>query len=239
MIVESLAQYSALMVMEQEYGKEHMQRFLKYELDRYLSSRGGELLEELPLMLVENQPYIHYRKGSVNLYALKDYIGEEAVNRALSRFLDEYAFKPAPYPTARHLIANFREEAPEEYRDIITDLFEKIVLYDLRVADSSVKTLGEGQFEVTIDVAARKFEADGEGRETAVPVDGLFDIAVLGEELGESKIPEVLYMEKHRVTGEAQTFTILVSKQPVFVGIDPYNKMIDRNPEDNKVKVGG
>jgi ABC-type transport system involved in multi-copper enzyme maturation permease subunit len=239
MIVESLAQYSALMVMEQEYGKEHMQRFLKYELDRYLSDRGGELLEELPLMLVENQPYIHYRKGSVNLYALKDYIGEEAVNRALSRFLDEYAFEPAPYPTARHLIANFRDEAPEEYQDIITDLFEKIVLYDLRVADSSVVSLDDGQFEVVIDVAVKKFEADGEGQETPVPVDGLFDIAVLGQELGENNIPEVLYMQKHRVNSETDTFTVRVNKQPVFVGIDPYNKMIDRNPEDNKVKVGG
>lgn len=29
MIVESLAQYSALMVMEKEYGREHMRRFLK------------------------------------------------------------------------------------------------------------------------------------------------------------------------------------------------------------------
>lgn len=36
-----------------------------YELDNYLRSRGGEVLEELPLNRVENQGYIHYRKGSV------------------------------------------------------------------------------------------------------------------------------------------------------------------------------
>ncbi len=34
---ESLSQYSALMVMEKEYGKDKMRKFLKYELDRYLS----------------------------------------------------------------------------------------------------------------------------------------------------------------------------------------------------------
>ncbi|MEO7252341.1 MAG: hypothetical protein ABIW30_07025, partial [Arenimonas sp.] len=55
---ESLAQYSALMVMEKEYGRAKMHRFLKYELDNYLSGRGGELVEELPLFRVENQPYI-------------------------------------------------------------------------------------------------------------------------------------------------------------------------------------
>ncbi|HET8819530.1 MAG TPA: ABC transporter permease subunit, partial [Xanthomonadaceae bacterium] len=62
MLSESLSQYSALMVLEQEYGREHMRKFLKYELDRYLSGRGGESVEELPLYRVENQQYIHYRK---------------------------------------------------------------------------------------------------------------------------------------------------------------------------------
>ena len=36
LLVESLAQYSALMVMEQMYGPEQIRKFLKYELDRYL-----------------------------------------------------------------------------------------------------------------------------------------------------------------------------------------------------------
>ena len=54
-----------------------MRKFLKYELDRYLSGRSGEVVEEMPLALVENQPYIHYRKGSVVMYALKDYLGED------------------------------------------------------------------------------------------------------------------------------------------------------------------
>ncbi len=239
MIVESLAQYSALMVMEQEYGKEHMQRFLKYELDRYLSDRGGELLEELPLMLVENQPYIHYRKGSVNLYALKDYVGEAAVNRALSRFLAEFAFKGAPYPTTRNLLGYFREEAPEEYQAVISDLFEKIVLFDLAVEDASYIEAADGSFDVTLNISAKKFEADGEGKETVIPVDGYFDIAVLGEEEGESRIPKLLYMEKYRVDQGTQTFSVRVDERPASVGIDPYHKMIDRNPDNNLFPLDG
>ncbi|MFH1175987.1 MAG: hypothetical protein V1750_01175, partial [Acidobacteriota bacterium] len=66
---ESLSQYSALMVMEKEYGPEKMRRFLKYELDNYLRSRGTELVEEMPLQLVENQGYIHYRRRSCGLTA--------------------------------------------------------------------------------------------------------------------------------------------------------------------------
>jgi aminopeptidase N len=71
LLSETLAQYSALLVMERLYGKEQMRRFLKYELDRYLRSRGGEVVEELPLARVENQQYIHYQKGSLVLYWLK------------------------------------------------------------------------------------------------------------------------------------------------------------------------
>jgi len=238
MIVETLAQYSALMVMEKEYGTDHMRRFLRYELDRYLGDRGGELLEELPLMLVENQPYIHYRKGSLALYALKDYIGEDAVNRALRKFIDDYAFKGPPYPTTKHLIANIRAEATPAYQNLITDLFGKIILYDLKVADSSVKELPDGQYEVTIDVTAKKFEADGEGRQTEIPLDGSFDIAVLGEKQGESKVPEVLYLQKYFINENSKQFTMVVNKQPVSVGIDPFNKLVDRNPSDNTAKVG-
>ena len=81
MLVETLAQYSALMVMKQKYGAAKMQRFLHYELDRYLLGRGTEQKKELPLSRVENQPYIHYHKGSLVMYALQDYIGEDKVNQ--------------------------------------------------------------------------------------------------------------------------------------------------------------
>jgi aminopeptidase N len=125
-LVETLAQYSALMVMEHEYGPQKMRRFLKYELDSYLKNRGGELIEELPLRLVEDQPYVHYRKGSLAMYALKDAIGEDAVNRALRKILDRYAFKATPFPMSGDLIDAFRAEAPADKQAFITALFDKI-----------------------------------------------------------------------------------------------------------------
>jgi ABC-type transport system involved in multi-copper enzyme maturation permease subunit len=83
---ESLAQYSALMVMEKEYGRDIMRKFLRYEMDNYLRSRGRERLKEQPLVTVEaQQGYIHYRKASVVLYYLKEMIGEQAVNRGCAK----------------------------------------------------------------------------------------------------------------------------------------------------------
>ena len=108
MLSETLAQYSAAMVMKHMYGPDMMRKFLKFELDSYLRSRGGDILEEQPLERVENQPYIHYRKGSLVMYRLQDEIGEDAVNRALRHLLHDYAFKGPPYPTSAELVKDIR-----------------------------------------------------------------------------------------------------------------------------------
>ena len=104
MLSETLAQYSALMLMKREYGEHQVRRFLRYELDRYLRGRGGELIEELPLMRVENQAYIHYSKGSLIFYRLREEIGEEALNRALANFIRDKAFQQPPYTTTLEML---------------------------------------------------------------------------------------------------------------------------------------
>src|SRR5471032_2110310 len=139
MLVETFAQYSALIMMEQKYGKDQVRRFLKYELDRYLRSRGGAVLEELPLNRVENQDYIYYRKGSVAMYWAKEALGEDVVNRALRKMLVQYAFKGAPYPKTTDFLAYLRAEAGPQNDALITDLFEKITLLDLKASNATAK----------------------------------------------------------------------------------------------------
>jgi len=234
-MVETLAQYSALMVMEHEFGPHKMRRFLKYELDNYLQGRGGELIEELPLKLVENQPYVHYRKGSMAMYALKDAIGEDQVNLALRRFLEKFGYSEGRFPTTEDLIAEFRAVAPPEAQDLITDLFEKIVLFDLKVTAASVTPTAEG-YRVSMAVSAGEYEADGFGAEREVPLDQSLEIGIFPERdasLGEEDLPEPLLLERRQVHSGEQTFEFTVVEQPARVGIDPYVKMIDRNPDDN------
>ncbi len=235
-IVETLAQYSALMVMEHEYGPQKMRRFLKYELDSYLRNRGSEQIEELPLNLVEGQGYIHYRKGSLVMYALKDAIGEEAVNRALRSFIDKYAFKGAPFPTSTHLIDEFRAVAGEQYQEMITDLFERITIFDLRVDEAEIELLESGNWKVSMDVSAAQYEANGEGEEASVDMAMELDIAVFpesGDELGEYDLPEPIHLERRVINNGDLHLEFEVSEKPVRVGIDPYNKMVDKNPNDN------
>ena len=231
MLSETLAQYSALMVMKQKYGEAKMQKFLAYELDRYLMGRAFEQKKELPLGRVENQGYIHYNKGSLVMYALQDYIGEKNVNAAIKAFREETAFKGPPYPNSTMLIKHFRAVTPAHLQYIIDDMFENIVLYDNRASKASYKALANGKFEVTLSVIAKKRKADKLGKEEDVPLADWIDIGVLDEK----GVP--IFIEKRKIEKEENEYILTVDKKPAKAGIDPLNKLIDRRPKDNTVNV--
>ena len=238
-IVESLAQYSALMVMEQMYGPEQIRKFLKYELDKYLRARGGEVLEELPLVRVENQPYIHYQKGGLALYLLKDQIGADKVNEALRGLIAEFAFKPAPYANPTDLIRRFRAVAGPEHQQLITDLFEKITLYDVKVTEAQSARRADGRWDVTLEVDAHKLYADGKGKETEAPLAETFDVGVFTVEPGRKGYDKgsVLAVQRMPVRSGKQTLRIVADKEPKFAGVDPFNKRVDRNSDDNVKEI--
>ena len=131
---ETLAEYTALMVMKRSTGAARMRRFLRYDLDLYLMGRAMEPKKELPLAQNENQDYIHYRKGSLAMYLLADLVGEDQVNGALRSMLMQFGHQAAPYPTVTALIAALRAVTPPDKAYLIDDLFEAIVLYENRAA---------------------------------------------------------------------------------------------------------
>jgi hypothetical protein len=239
MLSESFAQYSALLVMEKLYGKEQIRKFLKAELDIYLRSRGSEVVEELPLNRVENQGYIHYQKGALVMYWLKEVVGEQAVNTALRKLLAEFAFKSAPYPTSTDFLRLLRAEAGPKHEQLIADLFEKITLYDLKAVDAKATKRPDGKYDVSFSIDAKKLYADGKGKETESPLNEAFDIGIFTAEPGKNGYTRdaVLLMHRMLLSTGVQTLTYTVDKPPVYVGVDPYNMRIDRNSNDNLCKV--
>ncbi|HUI99230.1 MAG TPA: M1 family aminopeptidase [Usitatibacter sp.] len=231
MLSETLAQYSALMVMKHRFGDAKMKRFLKYELDSYLVGRATERKEEEPLYRNENQPYIHYNKGSLVMYALQDYIGEDAVNRALASFVRKWAFRGPPYPTSRDLLAEFRAVTPPQYQYLIADLFETITLYENRAVSATWRRLPDGRYQVRLTVEAKKLRADPDGTQREVPMDDWIDIGVLGKD------DAPLYLQKQRIRSGRTTLTLEVDAKPLRAGIDPIVKLVDRRPDDNTVAV--
>ncbi|HET8941796.1 MAG TPA: ABC transporter permease subunit [Rudaea sp.] len=238
MLDETFAQYSALMVMEHEYGPQKMRKFLKYELDRYLSGRAGETVEEEPLALNENQAYIHYRKGSVVMYALKDYLGEVLVDKTLSRFNREKAFQQPPYTTSHEFLDDLRAEAGPQWTSLITDLFNKITLFDDRMTTATAKKRADGKYDVTLKLHAAKVYVDGVGKETPAKIDIPIDIGVFARPAdGKEDNEKVLYLAKRSIADGDSTITVTVDSLPYEAGIDPYNKLIDRVSSDNRARV--
>lgn len=229
---EGLANYSALTVMEQRFGRDQLKKFLANELDRYLTGRATERKKELPLLLVENQGYIHYNKGSLALYAFRDLVGEAAMNRALSSFLADKAMRGAPYPTSREFIGYLEAVTPDSLRPAIDDLFRTITLWDNRTDAASYTAEADGKYRVTIRTASRKFRADSLGDQTEVPMADLVDVGVFGEREPGNDLGKPLYLGKHWIRGDT-TFTVVVDREPKKAGVDPYNKLIDREPKDN------
>ena len=231
MLSESLAQYSALMVMEKEYGPTHMKKFLKYELDKYLTGRGTESQKELPLMLNENQGYICYEKGSLVFYALKDYLGEATVNKVLSDYIKDVSFQKPPFTTSADLVQRFKNIAPEPMKYLIEDLFETITFYNNRTEKVAFTKTPSGKYLVEITSLNKKTRADDLGNESEIPMNDPIDIGIYDQE-GNLK-----YLQKHTLHAGPNKLLVEVDFEPSKAGIDPLNKLIDKTSTDKILKA--
>jgi aminopeptidase N len=234
LLSETLAEYTGLMVMKQRYGADKMKRFLRYDLDRYLVGRSLERKKELPLLRVEaSQLYIHYQKGGLAMYALADVVGPEVVNRALRALVARYAFTGPPYPTSRALIEELRRVVPADAQGLVTDLFERITLYENRAERATVRPLGGNRYEVTALVQAKKLQADELGSETERPLDDVITVGALDAQ------GRAVHLEKQRFRENRRSVTMVFSSAvpPVKAGIDPMNALIDRRPDDNVIRL--
>lgn len=237
-MTEALAQYSALMVMEKEYGKTHMQRFLKYELDRYLYGRKMESRKEMPLYLNENQGYIHYNKGSVVMYALRDYIGEDTLNAALARYIKAVAYQQPPFTNSIEFLKYIRQDTPDSLQYVITDMFENITLYSNKVNSATYQKMSDSSYLVKLEVEAHKYIADSLGKETEIDFADYIDIGVLTKQMGNGKQKDKeLFLKKYKIKKGVNSFEIMVKEEPKKAGIDVYNKLIDRVSDDNTKTV--
>jgi ABC-2 type transport system permease protein len=240
MMSESLAEYSALRIAQKKYGDSQMHKFLKYELDGYLRGRAGEAHKEPPIVEVQREAYVWYQKGSLVLYGLADYIGEDKVNLALHNFLMQKRYANAndatsvPYPDTRDFVAALRAQTPPQYQYYITDAFENIVLYDNKADTATYTKTPDGKYKVTLTVESKKLKSDGSGNETPMPLADYIDIGVFN---GDKDHEKALYLKKEKITQSKETFQITVDEPPTRAGIDPMNKLIDRIPDDNEMNV--
>jgi hypothetical protein len=227
---ESFSEYSSLMTIKNiTENPMKMREFLKYDHDRYLRGRSGERIKELPLYKVENQGYIHYGKGSVILYALQDYIGEDKVNLAMKNFLEEYRYKKPPYPTSLDFLKHLEPQVPDSLQYLVNDWFKEITLYDNRLKEANYKTLDNGKYEVTLEIESAKIKSDSLGNETRVAINDWIDVGFFMDDDEEN-----LYEQRRlKFNKEKTAYTVQLDSLPAKAAIDPRHILIDRVYKDN------
>ena len=231
-LTESLAWYSALGVVEQTYGPEHLRRLLNLMREAYRTPRARA---GVPLLRATDR-FQAYRKGPFAMYALREYVGKERVNTALRRLLQKHGSGEPPLPTSLDLYQELQAVTPGSLRSLLADLFEKNTFWELAAERVAARQMETGNWQVTLAVRARKVVVDPAGAETEIPMNGLVEIGVFAAAEG-GALGEPLYLRPHRVRSGGQRITVTVPGKPARAGIDPRNLLIDVKPADNLREV--
>ncbi len=232
LLTESFAEYASLMLMKKNKGVLGMIDFLKYDYDDYLYRRQSEIQKELPLYLVEDQPYLYYRKGSVVMYALAEIIGEEKVNRSLRNFLEEYRYQDAPFPRSIDYLKHLEKEVPDSLQHLIVDLFYDITFFDNQLLSATGTALHNGQYQIELVIKSRKVKLGTDQKEEEIRLQDWLDIGIYAKD---DPLPFTIKTMKFDRT-EIQ-FQFTVDQKPHRVEIDPKYLFFDRNREDNHQKI--
>jgi ABC-type transport system involved in multi-copper enzyme maturation permease subunit len=117
-IVESLAKYSELRLLEALYGPAAVQESLAQERDRYARGRVRDNLPEVPLARVTNQEYLYYGKGAMAMHAISNSLGVDRFDAVLREFVASQG-GPAHHPTVDQLVEAMQRQATAPQRSLI------------------------------------------------------------------------------------------------------------------------
>ena len=229
---ESLAWYYGLQVVRETYGAPQLRRLLSFWRQPYpypTIRRGEPLLRGL-------DPYMSYRRGPFALFALSRYVGEDRVNTAMRRVVEQHRSGAPPLATTLDLYRELQAVTPDSLQYLLHDLFEVNTFWELETEQAVAEETDTGTWQVTLEVQARKVVVDSTGMETEAPMDEWVEIGVFarpGER--DDELSEPLYVQKHRIRSGTQSITVAVPRQPYLAGIDPYHLLDweERDDDDN------
>jgi ABC-type transport system involved in multi-copper enzyme maturation permease subunit len=229
LLSESFAWYAALGVIEQQYGEEHLARFLDFMRESYRDPRSRA---DVPLLRASDF-FLGYRKGPFAMYALREYVGQESVDLAWRRLREQDV---PPFVTSLDLYRELQEVTPDSLQGLLGDLLERNTFWELSARQACVQQAPSGEWQVALDVVARKVVVATEGVETDLPMDDLIEIGVYAPaQPGQAR--RALHLAMHRIGTGPQTIAITVPERPARAGIDPRHLLIDVEPFDNLVDV--
>lgn len=231
-LIEGLAVYSGMQVLEKTYGAAHLRQYVAYLHAAYAMPRSLAT----PSLLEANEDFLYYRKGGLALYALSKYLGKEKVNGALRSLLQKHSAKAIPLPTTLNLFQELKTITPDSLQYLLHDLFKANTYWRLKTKQFAARQIKGGKWEVTLKVQAQKVVVDATGNEKELPMNDLLEIGIYE---ANKTLDEPLYLRLHRIRSGAQTIKVTVARKPDHGGIDPNYLMIDLRLDDNLTQRTG
>ncbi|MFN9109791.1 MAG: hypothetical protein ACK5XN_06950, partial [Bacteroidota bacterium] len=111
-----------------------------------------------------------------------------------------------------------------------------ITLFSNRAVTATYKKVGK-EYEVKLTTTSEKVRCDALGKETKVAINDFIDIGVFAKAADDENLGKALVYKRIKVTKKDNVFTFRTKEPPYQAGIDPYNYLIDRVPDDNLKKV--
>ncbi len=225
-LIESLAVFSGMQVLEKHYGEGHLRKYVNYLHDAYAMPRSLASAN----LLQANESFLYYRKGGLALYALSEYIGKAKVNHALRELLQKRTSGELSLPTTLDLYKELQSVTPDSLNYLLHDLFEENTYWRLKTKQFAAEQTKSGMWEVTLTVQAQKVVVDSTGAEKEVPMQDWLEVGIYGEGKG---LDDPLYLQMHHIRSGEQTIKVTVPRKPDNGGIDPNHLMIDLRRDDN------
>jgi ABC-2 type transport system permease protein len=229
MLTESLAKYTEAMLVEKTYGRMYLRNYLRDDNNLYFANNDPNE-KELPLAQTYDQNNVHYQKGSLTMYSMKEVLGEKVFNNALKQLIEQHA-SPNKKAKAADLVSILNQVAPANQKRFIDDSFNQVVTYELAIKVLSSKPTADGKFRTDLRVTTG-LNRLGEDRLQSPDMD--LDIALfdrLTDEWDKNTAP--IYLKKYRVNRQETTFSIITDKKPKAAAVNPYNYLPDADLSDN------
>lgn len=185
---ESLAEYSALLLIDERRGERERLVFLQQEEDAYLRRREADTEVPLARLQLEGDE-LWYHKGALVLYMLERRIGREALCAALSRLVADFRQDVdaagggrGGHPGLDDLRERLRAARPEvDLEPFFADWLDAVVLPDLTFdgpaqtrdeggswsVEFTAVNRGQGRVRVCVEAAAGAWRAERRAAEDA------------------------------------------------------------------------
>lgn len=119
-LIESLAKYAELVLIEQRYGKEAMQSLVDYELQRYQHALRGRLTATRAIIDATSSPDV-YARATLVFARLRELVGDEPIISVLKQLLGQNA-PGRESVTSMDFVTRLLASTDEQYHDEIKQL---------------------------------------------------------------------------------------------------------------------